>query len=453
MKPFYHVFLSFALLGIIHSANAAPKKPEPCGNVVTLNGSVTVKTKQLQAGAPIFPNDEVLTGENSAAKFLMVDKSIIDLGASTSFKFEDYRDGENESRQAELSLEFGSVRASVTKKLDEKSKFHIRTKSSVLAVRGTEFLAKYETKDGKVTEQVTVGSGRVEMNTGGRMVALNPGNQYNATGTIPNKEQSGSGNASSGSGGTSQEEKPALKGEVTTLAPEKLTETLKEAKVEDKTFVETVTFEKRSTKDTKKKEEKATEEVKEKSASNTDTVASNKKEETKEKTKAETAEKSEKNEKVEKTEKAETKAKTEKQEAVAEKRKEETPTTTAAKMTAEKTDTNGTLGAVFQGVTGERLDGKTVIIAKAPDAANIPTTAAPILSKETDRKPATVTDVDKADPKGEGPVLPPNFYDPNRPTTNIPGSITGNGTTPPAATTAPSQVTQTINITVKVDGI
>ena len=162
----------FLLLSGIPCAFAIPKKPIPCGNVVTVNGQVTIKSKALASGAPIYPDDEVLTGENSSAKFLMVDKSIIDLGASTSFKFDDYRDGEGDSRQADLTLNLGTVRASVTKKLDEKSKFYIRTKSSVLAVRGTEFLAKHEVKDGKVTEQVTVGSGKVEMNIAGKVVAF-----------------------------------------------------------------------------------------------------------------------------------------------------------------------------------------------------------------------------------------------------------------------------------------
>ncbi len=287
-------------------------------------------------------------------------------------------------------------------------------------MRGTEFLAKWENKNGKVTEQVTVGSGRVEMNTGGQTLALNPGNQYNATGNFQKQEQS----TSAGNAGTTSEEKPTLKGEVVSLPPEKITEALKEAKVEDKTFTETVTFEKRSSKDTKKKEDKiGGDEQKEKTTSKT-AVAKEEKAETK--TKEEIKNKQE-----------------EKKETANAQRKEDA----TQRANNDKSDANGTLGAVFQGVTGERLDGKAIVIAKGPDNAgpnppNMPT--GPM------RTPAS--EPDSLDPKGEGPKLPPNFFDPNRPQTSIPGNITGNGTTAPVATT-PGQVTQTINITVKVDGI
>ncbi len=388
---------------------AVPKKLEPCGTVVTANGVTTVKAKTLAVGGFVFPGDEVTTSNDASIKLLMVDKSIIDLGPNTSFTIEDYRDGVDATRQVDVALAYGTLRASVTKKLDEKSKFQVRTKSSVLAVRGTEFLTKWEVRDGKVSEQVTVGSGRVEMNTGGRLVALNPGNQYNATG-IANVKSEKISEQKSTTNTAVNEEKPVLKGEVTNLPIEKVKETLKEAKVVDKTFTDTVTLEKR-TAETKKEDVK--------------------------KTSSETA-------------------KTEAPKTVTQQK------ITSATSTAANSGTppisadvaNGTLGSFFQAVTGERVDGVAVVPTTAK-VANPTANSNSATNENSARKIASEeTVIPKADTEIEGPKIATGFAnDPTRVPVYTPGNVGGTVSTGTAATNIPSTATQTINVTVKVNGL
>lgn len=111
---------------------------EPAGRVVAVNGSVFVNEKPTKPGDIVNGGDVVRTGEKSSVKLLMRDRSIFDLGPSTTFRIAKYEVGP-QGRDVDTTLETGDARASIAKDLKKKPKFYLRTKWSVLAVRGTEF--------------------------------------------------------------------------------------------------------------------------------------------------------------------------------------------------------------------------------------------------------------------------------------------------------------------------
>jgi hypothetical protein len=120
---------------------------------------------------------------------MTADQSILDLGASTAFKIEEFVQGPDD-RQATTAVDFGQVRASINRKLGKKGKFLMRTKSTVMAVRGTEFVVSSEaspvqTRTGESGTQfrlvVTVLDGQVEVSVpavpGVAPVMMSPGQQ------------------------------------------------------------------------------------------------------------------------------------------------------------------------------------------------------------------------------------------------------------------------------------
>jgi hypothetical protein len=106
-----------------------------------------------------------VTGADSTAKLLLKDQSVIDVSPNTSFRIESLDDGAAPDRKAEVQADFGQVRASVNRKLSQKGKFLLRTPSTLMAVRGTEWVAASTPNKGgnQTKESVTVLGGKVEV--------------------------------------------------------------------------------------------------------------------------------------------------------------------------------------------------------------------------------------------------------------------------------------------------
>ena len=170
----------FLLIGLLCVPSVARAAPSPAGNVVSVMGQVSIHRgtqPELPArvGFPILTGDTVITGPESAAKLMTPDQSILDLGPSTAFRIEEF-ETEGGDRQATSEVDFGQVRASVNRKLGAKGKFLMRTRSSLMAVRGTEFVvasdaSAIQAKSGEIGTQlrlqVTVLEGRVEVSVPG----------------------------------------------------------------------------------------------------------------------------------------------------------------------------------------------------------------------------------------------------------------------------------------------
>jgi len=170
--------LSALLLGAI--AFGQERKGKGIGRVVTVSGSAQVLGRQLKVGDSVYVADTILTGPESTVKLLLADRSVIDISPSTSFQLSRFKLNKMSDREVEGKVDFGQVRSLVSKKLNEKGRYNFRTKSSVLAVRGTEFFLR--AGDEKLPDLATVGDGTVwASSTAGKAskeAVLKPGKQW-----------------------------------------------------------------------------------------------------------------------------------------------------------------------------------------------------------------------------------------------------------------------------------
>lgn len=163
MKPKPLAFSLLGVLGIFCNQTieaASPLVAEPLFvRAVSVNGEVFLGELQIAAGQKLKTGDKVITKKGSA-KLLYPDRSLVDVGANTSFQIKELEGKDKANSQ----LDFGMVRALVKKKLDGNKTFTIRTGTSVLAVRGTEFAVEVQPlPNGQFKESVTVGDGRVDV--------------------------------------------------------------------------------------------------------------------------------------------------------------------------------------------------------------------------------------------------------------------------------------------------
>lgn len=126
---------------------------ELAGEVVSAGGIVFTREdkndkklpkspQSLKPGDNVYSGDVINTSSEGSVKILMRDKSLVDLGASSLFKVDEYQHNKGSDRKAKLDLMFGQVRVAVTKKLEGKGEFKIKTRSATMGVRGTELIIK-----------------------------------------------------------------------------------------------------------------------------------------------------------------------------------------------------------------------------------------------------------------------------------------------------------------------
>lgn len=142
--------------------------------VVSLNGSARVGTRNLEPGDSLAVGEVIVTEEGTGVKLLLSDDTIIDLGPRTTFRVERY-EGSGGNREVGMALGTGRARASVRKKLEGKSRIRFRTKASVLAVRGTEWLV--EVRGGRETIVVKEGELAAELKGQSKEVLVPGGKQ------------------------------------------------------------------------------------------------------------------------------------------------------------------------------------------------------------------------------------------------------------------------------------
>ena len=142
-------------------------------------------------------------------------------------------------REVGLGLDFGRIRTSVNRKLDKKGSYLIRTRSSVLSVRGTEFAVTADrmsgAPEGAVRERTTttVFEGKVEVASvpvAGKKLAstvLGPGGQITALAELSAADDV-------------QKTLRAGLAKVLQLKPERLTAVQQESRVTDQTFTQAI---------------------------------------------------------------------------------------------------------------------------------------------------------------------------------------------------------------------
>lgn len=247
MKNDRKVFIFYFALSIL-TVPTAFAADDYIARAVSVSGKVLVRGEGtgtqmtfLKAGDKLFKGTILNTGSSGAVKLLMTDRTILDLGPSSLFKVNEYQlqAGNTGDRKVDISLDYGTVRASVNEKISsDKGKFTIRTKAATMGVRGTEFVVNASIPEknsaGKVTEppktSLTVMHGKVEVADVNRPsappVAVTPGFQFAKAGDSP--------------------------GAVEQLKPQEVALVKAEAFQKDMTFMQAVSFDADTGKDSNK---------------------------------------------------------------------------------------------------------------------------------------------------------------------------------------------------------
>ena len=153
------------------------------GDAATQNG-ITIKT-----GLSLTKGTEIKTGPDSWVKVILADDSIVDIGPSSRLKITNCQ-AQKLDRNIDLEMAVGQIRA-VINKLPKKNSggFRIKTSTSILAVRGTEFFViRQESQTGEISEQIGVSEGLLEIRTlfddMMKPLSLVGGTEFQAAGTM-----------------------------------------------------------------------------------------------------------------------------------------------------------------------------------------------------------------------------------------------------------------------------
>ena len=134
------VLLGFATAGLAADA----------GEIKTASGSVHLERagKKLPAsvGTPVQQSDTVVTGADGAAGIVFTDNSRLSIGPNTVLGIDKYAfDSTTHAGQFDANLKKGTL-AVVSGKMVKQSpeSMRVRTPSSIMGVRGTEFVVKVD---------------------------------------------------------------------------------------------------------------------------------------------------------------------------------------------------------------------------------------------------------------------------------------------------------------------
>lgn len=140
--------LAAAVLALISLVASAA--PPPAGMLKRVEGEVKVLRGDQQItgviGLPVFPADTIVTGRDGAAGITFDDNTLMSLGPSARFVIDRFQfNSTTHEGRFESTLKRGRL-AVVSGKIakHEQDAMKVRTPSSVLGVRGTEFIVEAE---------------------------------------------------------------------------------------------------------------------------------------------------------------------------------------------------------------------------------------------------------------------------------------------------------------------
>lgn len=120
---------------------------------IKVNSTKSGKVESAKVGFKVYAGDAIQSGPDSRAKIIMSDKNVINVSPDSKVTIAKYENNPaKDSRNVELKVDYGKVRASVEQQYDgEKNKFNVRTPTAVAGVRGTDFMAGYNPTTRKTT--------------------------------------------------------------------------------------------------------------------------------------------------------------------------------------------------------------------------------------------------------------------------------------------------------------
>ncbi len=133
------------------------------GNVAAIKGTAKLSrdtmTLNIIAGMSIEVADKILTDKKSKIQVILKDDTIITIGQSTSFSFDEYLYDGSEKSKVEMKISHGFFR-SVTGHIGEVApeRFKVKTTSATIGIRGTDFSVK---SDIQGNERITCYSGKI----------------------------------------------------------------------------------------------------------------------------------------------------------------------------------------------------------------------------------------------------------------------------------------------------
>ena len=165
---------TFLVTLIFGFATALPAMAQDANGVMmVVKGDIKVtsgkdgKTEAAKVGRKVFSGDSIVAGVDSRAKIVMSDRNILNVSPDSKITIEKYtNDAKTDSKNVEIKVEYGKVRAQIEQKYDgDKNKFNIKTPTAVAGVRGTDFITGFN-KQTQQTSIVTF-SGMVAVGTAG----------------------------------------------------------------------------------------------------------------------------------------------------------------------------------------------------------------------------------------------------------------------------------------------
>lgn len=141
--------------------------PSFIGELKLLKGEAYRKngetTSPIKVGQRFHKNDTVITTNKTFVKIQMIDDSTISLNSNSELNFEEFEFTDKNNRQMVISLIKGQIRSFVKNKATAPNDLRFKTKTTAMAVRGTELLVNYhEEKNFEVSEFALI-SGKGEV--------------------------------------------------------------------------------------------------------------------------------------------------------------------------------------------------------------------------------------------------------------------------------------------------
>ena len=151
MKKIAYMSLALVATMAVGNSNLVGAQNEISGTMMVVKGDVKVtsgksgKTDPAKVGTKVYAGDTIASGAESRAKIVMSDKNVLNISPDSKVTIAKYEnDPTKDSRNVELKVDYGKVRAGVEQKYDgEKNKFNIRTPTAVAGVRGTDFITGF----------------------------------------------------------------------------------------------------------------------------------------------------------------------------------------------------------------------------------------------------------------------------------------------------------------------
>ncbi len=158
------IFVGACAVSILYPSIS--KAQQMYGLFMIVKGDVTYKnpnspSEKAKVGAKVFEGAMITTEKDSRAKIVMADRNVFNLSPESKLTIQKYENSDGK-KNVSMSLQEGKVRVNVEQKYDgAKEKFLLKTPTVVAGVRGTQFLAGYDSSS--KTSQVTTFKGAVAM--------------------------------------------------------------------------------------------------------------------------------------------------------------------------------------------------------------------------------------------------------------------------------------------------